>query len=104
MYKNKSVAEQNSIDLAWDLLMSNEYSELRKCIYTTKEEFQRFRQLVVNVILATDIFDKELSALRKKPSMYITPMMESVDIDTPDDWDLACAVAEIKHNTAKAAE
>jgi hypothetical protein len=65
LYKNKSVAEQNSIDLTWDLLMSEEYSALRSCIYTDEMEFKRFRQLVVNTVLATDIFDKELSALRK---------------------------------------
>ena len=65
VYKNKSIAEQNSIDLAWELLMGDEYKELRSCIYSTMDEFRRFRQLVVNVVLATDIFDKELSALRK---------------------------------------
>lgn len=64
-YKNKSVAEQNSIDLGWDLLMDKNYEDLRKILYSTKSELKRFRQLVVNVVLATDIFDKELSALRK---------------------------------------
>ena len=64
-YKEKSVAEQNSVDLAWGLLMQPEYKDLRACIYTTKEELRRFRQLVVNVVMATDICDKELNALRK---------------------------------------
>jgi len=31
-----------------------------------------------------------------RPGMYVTPHLESVDIDTPDDWELACAVAAIK--------
>ena len=65
LYKNKSVAEQNSIDLAWDLLMQDDFKDLRGCIYTNESEFKRFRQLTVNTVLATDIFDKELSALRK---------------------------------------
>jgi 3'5'-cyclic nucleotide phosphodiesterase len=65
LYKNKSVAEQNSIDLAWDLLMQDDYENLRRCIYANAGEFKRFRQLVVNTVLATDIFDKELSTLRK---------------------------------------
>jgi 3'5'-cyclic nucleotide phosphodiesterase len=65
LYKNKSVAEQNSIDLAWDLLMQDDYENLRRCIYANADEFKRFRQLVVNTVLATDIFDKELSTLRK---------------------------------------
>jgi len=65
-YKNKSVAEQNSVDLAWDLLMDiDEYGELPKCIFPTDAEFKRFRQVVVNVVMATDIFDKELMELRK---------------------------------------
>jgi len=65
-YKNKSVAEQNSVDLSWTLLMEPRFSELRKFIYHDVSELSRFRQLVVNTLLATDIFDKELSELRKK--------------------------------------
>ncbi|KAL3937662.1 MAG: hypothetical protein SGBAC_007278 [Bacillariaceae sp.] len=64
MYKDKSVAEQNSIDLAWALLMEDRFSNLRRSIYSTTAELRRFRQLVVNTILATDIMDKELKALR----------------------------------------
>jgi hypothetical protein len=35
-YKEKSIAEQNSIDLMWDLLNSNDSAALRSCIYLTK--------------------------------------------------------------------
>ena len=66
LYKNKSVAEQNSVDISWDLLMSNEFSDLRACMFATQAELDRFRQVVVNVVLATDIFDKELNGLRFK--------------------------------------
>ena len=48
-YRGKSVAEQNSIDLSWKLLQSDEYKDLRACIYSTEDEFARFRQLVVQV-------------------------------------------------------
>jgi hypothetical protein len=64
IYK-KSIAEQNSVDLVWGLLMAPEYAHLRACIYSNKEELRRFRQLVVNTVMATDIVDKELQALRK---------------------------------------
>eukprot|EP00980_Cylindrotheca_fusiformis_P003235 scaffold735_cov116-Cylindrotheca_fusiformis.AAC.5 len=64
IYK-KSVAEQKSVDIAWDMLMSDEYAAIRACIYQTEDELRRFRQLVVNTVLATDIADKELQALRK---------------------------------------
>jgi hypothetical protein len=35
-------------------------------LFATKAELLRFRQVIVNVVLATDIFDKELNDLRKK--------------------------------------
>jgi len=64
-YKEKSVAEQNSVDLAWNLLMAPQYEDLRACIYCNANEMKRFRQLVVNTVMATDICDKELGMLRK---------------------------------------
>ena len=66
MYKNKSIAEQHSVDLAWELLMEPTYDSLRACIYQNQEELDRFRQLIVNAVMATDIADKELGELRKK--------------------------------------
>ena len=63
-YDAKSVAEQNSIDLAWELLMKDEYNELRNAICATNSEFTRFRQLVVNAVMATDIMDKDLKNIR----------------------------------------
>lgn len=66
IYKNKCVAEQNSVDLAWSLLMHSDYEALRDCIYSNDSEFQRFRQLIVNLIIATDIFDKQLNEQRAK--------------------------------------
>jgi class 3 adenylate cyclase len=64
VYKNKSVAEQNSVDLSWDLLQDESFSDLRAAIYQTKSEQERFRQLVVNSVMATDIMDKDLKTLR----------------------------------------
>ena len=48
-YKGRSVAEQNSVDVAWDLLMDETFSNLRRTIYQTDDELKRFRQLVVTV-------------------------------------------------------
>jgi hypothetical protein len=64
-YKNKSIAEQNSVDLAWYALMSDDLANLRAAIYTNVGELRRFRQLLVNSVIATDIFDKEQGTLRK---------------------------------------
>ncbi|KAL7572297.1 hypothetical protein ACA910_017895 [Epithemia clementina (nom. ined.)] len=63
-YRSKSVAEQNSIDMAWDLLQEKQFKDLRTCIYSNKSELSRFRQLVVQTVLATDIIDNELKELR----------------------------------------
>jgi hypothetical protein len=60
LYKNKSVAEQNLLDIAWDVLMSKEF-ELRATLFATRADLLRFRQVIVNIVLATDIFDKELN-------------------------------------------
>jgi 3'5'-cyclic nucleotide phosphodiesterase/Adenylate and Guanylate cyclase catalytic domain len=64
-YQNRSPAEQNSIDIAWSLLMKDEYQDLRAAIYATPDELVRFRQLVVNAVMATDIMDKDLGLARK---------------------------------------
>lgn len=65
-YRNKSIAEQHSLDSSWDLLMTEgKFEALRKCLFTSETEMKRFRQVLVNVVLATDIFDKELNDLRK---------------------------------------
>lgn len=66
LYKGKSVAEQNSINLAWDLLLQDKYSILRHTICKTQQEANRFRQLVVNAVCATDIIDKDLKNARNK--------------------------------------
>ena len=66
IYKGKSVAEQNSVDVAWAVLMDERFKDLRRVIYTTTSELRRFRQMLVHTVLATDIMDKELSAKRKE--------------------------------------
>ena len=58
LYQNKSVAEQNSIDVGWSLLMDGTFTQFRQAIYSNEEEFARFRQLVVQVVLATGTYRK----------------------------------------------
>ena len=69
-YKNKSVAEQNSFDMSWQLLMEDQFSDLRSAIYGTEDEFVRFRQLVVNSVMATDV-----SNLRKIHELSINSLI-----------------------------
>jgi hypothetical protein len=65
-YRNKSAAEEKSLDIAWDIFMSKRFQRLRRYIFATKDELMRFRQLIVNVVLATDIIDNEFKDLRKQ--------------------------------------
>jgi hypothetical protein len=64
-YGQQSLAEQRSLDISLELLEAPCYSNLRACIIPTKEEQERFSQLIINTVLATDIFDKDMGALRK---------------------------------------
>ena len=64
VYNNRSVAEQNSLVLAWDLLFQSQFDQLRTAICATEAELCRFRQLIVNSVMATDIADKDLKTLR----------------------------------------
>jgi len=63
-YKERSVAEQNSLELSWNLLMEDQFSHFRALIYTTQEEMARFRGLVINSVMATDIMDTDLKNMR----------------------------------------
>jgi 3'5'-cyclic nucleotide phosphodiesterase len=63
-YKGRSVAEQNSIDMAWSILMGPSFRNLQEAIFASKHDVRRFRQLLVNLIMATDIFEPNQKAAR----------------------------------------
>ena len=65
-FNNKSVAEQNSVVMAWDLLMEPRFLELQTCIFPVESDQFRFRQLVINAVMATDIMDRDMLLLRKR--------------------------------------
>jgi hypothetical protein len=46
--------------------MDPAFTDLRQTIYHTEEEMKRFRQLIVNSVMATDIMDKDLKNLRNR--------------------------------------
>ncbi len=65
-FKNRSVAEQNSVHMGWEMLMDPRFERLRKCIYQTNVERKRFRQLVINSVMATDIADRQVNEERQQ--------------------------------------
>lgn len=66
VYQNKSVAENHSFRLAWAYLMQPDFGELVECICGPNDpaEVGRFSGILLNAVLATDVFDKSLKADR----------------------------------------
>ena len=65
-YDNKSVAEKHSLEIALRILDQPNFTDLQEAIHATTEEKTRFRQLLINAVMATDIVDMELQMLRKE--------------------------------------
>jgi 3'5'-cyclic nucleotide phosphodiesterase len=87
-YNGQSVAEQHSLDVAWGLLLEPQFMQLRNCIFTSNAEQEQFRQVVVNAVLATDLFDKDLEA---RHEVQWQEHFEGATSSTRDD---GCAVDE----------
>jgi hypothetical protein len=84
-YDGLSPLEQHLFNLAFELLMEDDFSNLRTSLYDTQEEFHRFRQLCINCVIATDIFDKDLKSFRedKWNSMFAS---ESSSLKDEEVW------------------
>ena len=65
-YENKSIAEHNSIDIAWALFLDPAFTAFRTCLVPTATDLECFHSTVVNATLATDIVDKDLKADRNQ--------------------------------------
>jgi len=79
-YQNRSLAEQTSVNLALEQLHQEVFHDLRACIFPSRKEFIRFRKMVINIVMSTDIADANLRAFRERkwekafggPSMHQT--------------------------------
>jgi CMP-N-acetylneuraminic acid synthetase len=45
-------------------------------------------------LFTRESFGKTNARIGERPTMYVTPTLESVDIDEPDDWEMASALAQ----------
>ena len=52
-------------------------------------------------IFTKGAFAKTSARIGRKPMMFETPKFESIDIDTPDDWDFGIVVSEYLFNKGK---
>lgn len=82
-YNGRSVAEQNSVNLAWTLFMEPDYDKFSQALCSSTEERRRFRQLVVNSVLATDIMDADLKLARNNRWTKAFSSTGSSSIATP---------------------
>ena len=62
-YNNRSVAEQNSLDLSWELLMEARFEKFRSYVFPTNSDLTLFRQLVVNVSALRNAFARRMPCL-----------------------------------------
>jgi hypothetical protein len=71
LYNDQSVAEQRSLAVAFSTLKQPEYAELKDVIFknlvsdATDKDFFRFRKLVIDLVLATDIASPERTQIVK---------------------------------------
>ena len=59
LHNDVSVAEQNSLQVAFSLLQRDEFTLLKKCICPNPEERKFFRKKVISMVMVTDISDQE---------------------------------------------
>lgn len=65
-YGKKSPLEQHSMESAWAVFQRPAFQDLRRHIYSTEIEMKRFRQLIVTLVMATDIMDRDAAREREK--------------------------------------
>ena len=54
-----------ALDVAWNELMQNSYSNLWAFLFVTQEDLSLFRRIVVNCVMATDSSDPELMSIQQ---------------------------------------
>lgn len=65
-YGKRSPIELHSLQSAWSVFQRPSYQELRRHIYSSEQDMKRFRQLVVILVMATDITDRDTAKEREK--------------------------------------
>jgi hypothetical protein len=63
-YQGKSVAEQNTVNLTWDLFARRQLQSPANRHFSTDVENAQFQYLVVNSVMSTDMMNPDLEAVR----------------------------------------
>ena len=65
LYNDQSIAENWSIYIGFSELLQDEFKDLRQVLFPDKEDYRRFRKMVINLVLTTDIASPERTQLVK---------------------------------------
>lgn len=65
LYNDQSIAENRSLFLGFSELLEPQYKELRDAMFPSRDEYQRFRKAVLNLVLTTDIASPERTQIGK---------------------------------------
>jgi len=65
LYNDKSVAEQNSLKVAFSTLMEPRFAELRHTLCPTSDDQFEFRRIVIDLVMCTDIASPERMQITK---------------------------------------
>jgi len=65
LYNDQSVQEQRSLQLSFEALLKDEYKFLYRAMFPAEEDYHRFRRIVVESVLSTDIASPERAQLSK---------------------------------------
>ena len=99
-YGTKSVAEHHSVNLALQTLKDPQFKALQKCIHPTFKDYHRFKELLVDAVIATDIVDKDLKANRQQ---RWTQAFHHYGCTSQQDHAAATATTTSNYNEARAA-
>jgi hypothetical protein len=99
LFKHSSISEQNSLELAFGLFMDDNYSALRSALFSSPAELMRFRQMSINLVLATDIMDSRLSTRRCSRWEQVFGMTSSGDVSAQASLvlELLIQAADVSH-------
>jgi len=64
-FNDQSIAENNSLFIAFYELRKQKYDNLRKVIFPERKDYRRFRLACINLVLSTDIASPERTQLAK---------------------------------------
>jgi 3'5'-cyclic nucleotide phosphodiesterase len=101
-YRNQAVSEQNALDIAWSLFMSDEYGALRSVICETNNELLRLRQLLTCCVLVTGSDLTRMCQTKWEDPFLAGHGKQKDAFDTLKDTDaveLLAQVANVAHTT-----